>query len=219
VTEPERVPRHRVHASLQAIVARGRAAAGSPRPGQQDANGDPPRLGRHRLASWPIPAASTTRRCAVQRHRQRPRAPRQQAALRAQAGARGAAGGDSGGPCDARDRATQEGVWRSVRRAARVRSTFICGRSARSAGVAGRPHWKTGVDSRSFSSLRTATVLAWALQGRDLPTRHGPGAEPLKNLGRKHCAPVQIQRNALETIRRVRGPRAGPLAQIACISP
>jgi len=96
VPEPEDVALDRVRARLEPIVTRRRAPAGPSRTTQQGVDHQPPGLERQRLGRRPIP---TTRRpsgptsgCAVQRHRQRPKAPRQRSAARRRADARGTAG-------------------------------------------------------------------------------------------------------------------------------
>jgi hypothetical protein len=92
----------------------------------------------------------STNRCAIQRHRQRPQAPRQHEALRSRAGARGTAEGGSG-RADAAQRAAgaaaPRGRSRSVRRTATVRSTFLCGcrRTADDTVSVGRPQTETGL--------------------------------------------------------------------------
>jgi hypothetical protein len=81
------------------------------------------------------------RKRAFQRHRQRPRTPRQQTALRTRADARGTAGQRSCRPPDgtqsARESDPSKRGWRSVRRTATVASTFICGRT-RQGALSGR---------------------------------------------------------------------------------
>ena len=96
VPEPEQVALDRVRARLQPIVTRRRAPARSPRATQQRVDHQPPGLGRQRLDRRPIPTtrrpSSSTSGCAIQRHRQRPKAPRQRSATRRRADARGTAG-------------------------------------------------------------------------------------------------------------------------------
>jgi len=130
VPEPEQVALDRVRARLQPIITRRLTPARTTSPPEQRAHGQAARLGRQRLKRRPIPTtasrrASTTRcGCAIQRHRQRPQAPRQQAALRSRADARGTAGDDP----ERRDQAAQRARdphpsrrgWRSVRHAATV---------------------------------------------------------------------------------------------------
>ena len=96
VTEPEQVALDRVRARLQPIIPRRLAPPLATGPAEQRAHHDPARLGRQRLDRRPIPATRRPSRgacgSAIQRHRQRPKAPRQQASLRRRADARGTAG-------------------------------------------------------------------------------------------------------------------------------
>ena len=129
VTEPEQVALDRVRARLQPIVARRRAAARTTRPAEQRAHDQAARLSAAAARSPADTNDATTSdewRMRVQRHRQRPQAPRQHEALRTRTDARGTAG-------DRPDRrATRSSArrtrplkrgWRSVRRTATVRKS------------------------------------------------------------------------------------------------
>ena len=148
VTEPEQVALDRVRARLQPIITRRLAPARTTSAAEQRAHDEPPRLRRQRLDRRPIPTTrrpSSTRNCrsVVQRHRQRPKTPRQQqAALRPRADARGTAetvpDRRDTRALNARRIDPSTRGWRSVRNAATVRSTCICGRSPRSVALSGR---------------------------------------------------------------------------------
>ncbi len=151
VPEPEQIPLQRIHPRLQTIVTRRRAPPRTPCPSQQRVDDQAARLGRQRLDRGPVPRPAPTsairRGYAIQRHRQRPTAPRQQTAPRPRADARGAAGETPSDRARHASGARRTGPsargCRSVRRTARVRVTCICGRSSRSAewpeGRSGRP--------------------------------------------------------------------------------
>ena len=138
VPEPEQVPLDRVRARLQPIVARRRCsrALGAPapaarrRPGGRARRGSGSLAGRYQRRDDRRARASG---CAIQRHRQRPKAPRQQAALRTRADARGTAGTGPTAATQARSSARRT---RPSRQGLAIRpqrgyssSTFICGRS------------------------------------------------------------------------------------------
>lgn len=121
VPEPEQVSLDRVRPRLEPIVTGRRAPALAASAPQQRHDDEPARLSRQRLDRRAIPATrARRRRRKLQRHRQRPKAPRQQEALRARADARGTAGS---GPNHqrraargARRRNPSKRGWRSVRR-------------------------------------------------------------------------------------------------------
>jgi hypothetical protein len=150
VTEPKQVPLDRVRARLQPIVTRRRTPPRTPRATKQCAHDQPARLGRDRRARRSIPTTSrsTRRRCALQRHRQRPKAPSPHTTWRRRADARGATG-----PADRSRARRSTGArrcgpsargWRSVRDAATVGLRIDEG-APRGAicrgGRAGRPGW------------------------------------------------------------------------------
>ena len=93
--EPEHVALDRIHARFVPIVAGCRASARSPRTTQQRADHQTPGLRRQRLDRRPIPTtrrpSGSTSGCAIQRHRQRPKAPRQRSATGRRTDARGTA--------------------------------------------------------------------------------------------------------------------------------
>ena len=101
VAQPEQVALDRVRARLKPVIPGRRAAARRSRAGQQRDDHQPPGLGRQRFDRRPVPPARRGIGCALQRHRQRPRASRQHEALRSRTDARGTAGG---GPASARGR-------------------------------------------------------------------------------------------------------------------
>jgi len=147
VPEPKQVALERRHARLQAIITRRPAPARRTRPRQQRAHHQAPRLGRQRLARRPIPTtrrptSPTTCGWAIQRHRQRPKTPRQQTALRPRADARGTAETDlinRARPASGTTTASPgKRGWRSVRDAATVRTTFICGADPEGGALSGR---------------------------------------------------------------------------------
>ncbi len=96
VTEPEQVALDRVDPRLDPIITRRDTTARTTRTTQQGAHHQAARLVRQRRTRRPIP--TTTRRpgagkrCAFQRHRQRPTAPGARRTQRSRADARGAAG-------------------------------------------------------------------------------------------------------------------------------
>jgi hypothetical protein len=139
MTEPEQVPLDRVRPRLQTIVTRRSAAAREASTREQGGDDQTPGLVRQRLARRPIPTARrSSTRSAVQRHRQRPKAPRQQAALRTRADARGTAETNRSGRVRAGRIWPRLRGWRSVRSAATVRCTCICERRPHRVALSGR---------------------------------------------------------------------------------
>ena len=137
VPEAEQVPLDRVRARFQPIVTRRLAAARSSCPAEQGIDDQAPGLGRQRLRRRAIPTTprptSGKKGGALQRHRQRPKAPRQHEAPRARADARGTAGKQRTSRGDSAQRARRTDPvrwgWRSVRSAATVREGIYVGSS------------------------------------------------------------------------------------------
>jgi hypothetical protein len=141
VTEPEQVALDRVRTRLQAIVTRRRASPRPARASQERVHHQAARLGGQWRARRSIPTTTwrlaAVKRCAFQRHRQRPRPPGARTSRqRSRADARGAAGPAP----SSRERAStgarrphpRNRGWRSVRRTATVAGQGIWSRSSRS---------------------------------------------------------------------------------------
>jgi hypothetical protein len=140
VTEPEQIALDRVDPRLDPIVTRRDTTPRATSAAQQRAHHQPARLGWQRRAGRPIPTSTrrpvAVKRCAFQRHRQRPKAPSAQRTQRARADARGAAG-EATRSCEhgsgsARRPHPSERGWRSVRGSATVGGQGICRRFSRS---------------------------------------------------------------------------------------
>ena len=94
VTEPKQIALERERARLHAIVPGRPAPARAARSAEQRGHDHTARLVGQWHASWPVPTARSTGStcgCAIQRHRQRPRAPRQHEMPWTRADARGTA--------------------------------------------------------------------------------------------------------------------------------
>ena len=171
VTEPEQVALDRVRARLQPIITRRRAPPRAARATQQRAHHHAPGLRRQRRARRPIPTTTrrlaSGKRCAFQRHRQRPATPGARTTRqRSRADARGAAGPAP----SSRERASTSARrphprnrgWRSVRRTATVGEERICEPLRSRSGSwsedrSGRPGCHPGL-SRSAEAQRRAAA-------------------------------------------------------------
>jgi hypothetical protein len=158
VTEPEQVALDRVHPRLNPIITRRDTTPPPARATQQRAHHQAARLVGQRGVRRSIPTTTgrprAGKRCAFQRHRQRPKTPGARRTQRSRADARGAAGPAS----SSRTRAStgtrgphpSKRGWRSVRRTATVGGQCICGCSSRSTEWL-ESRTEDRVASRSFS--------------------------------------------------------------------
>jgi hypothetical protein len=153
VTEAKQVSLDRVDPRLDPIITWRDTTPRPTRAAQQRAHHQPTGLARQRRLRRPIPTTirrpGAGKRCAFQRHRQRPRTPGARRTQRSRADARGAAGPASssrerGGTGTRRPQPSGRGS-RSVRRTATVGEQGICRRFSRSTEWLEDRSGKTGI--------------------------------------------------------------------------